>query len=172
MNIAEKNKNTKVSSDNCKIGDILVKEGLITSKQFQKALAYQNKLKEDMPIGQILVEQKVITQKMLNFVLDRFQKRLRLGDLLIQAGVLSKQQLEIALKYQKKMGIRIGDALVKLNFITEHAMKQTLCKQMNIPFLNFANIMFNPALSKLINKNYALKHRIVPVATIGQTMTF
>ncbi|MDL1983677.1 MAG: Flp pilus assembly complex ATPase component TadA [Deltaproteobacteria bacterium] len=173
MSLPEKNKNnvTKAGLSSRKIGEILIEEGLITIGQFQNALKYQKKLKKHMSIGQILVNQKAITQKMLNFVLDRFQKRFRLGDLLIKLGIITKQQLEIALKYQKKMGIRIGDALVKLNFITEDVMKQTLCTQMNVPFLNFANIMFAPELSKLINKNYALKHGVVPIATIGQTMT-
>ncbi|MCD4805045.1 MAG: hypothetical protein K8R07_05145 [Desulfobacterales bacterium] len=60
---------------------------------------------------------------------------------------------------------------MELNFITEHVMKQTLCTQLNIPFLNFANITLKPELSKLINKNYALKHGVIPIATIGQTMT-
>lgn len=173
MDLAEKNKNnaTKVDLSSHKIGEILLKEGLITIGQFQNALKYQNKLTEYMPIGQILVNQKAITQKTLNFVLDRFQKRTRLGELLIKSGVLTKQQLEVALKHQKKMGIRLGDALVKLNFITEEVMKQTLCTQLNIAFLDFANITLKPELSKLINKNYALKHGVVPIVTIGNTMT-
>lgn len=173
MDMAEKNKNNdmKVDLNYRKLGEIFIKEGLITIGQFQNALKYQKKLKKHMPIGQILINQKAITQKMLNFVLDRFQKQIRLGDLLIQSGVLTKQQLEVGLKHQKKMGILLGDALVELSFITEQVMKQTLCIQLNIPFLNFANISFNPELSKLINKNYALKHRVVPIVTIGTTMT-
>lgn len=173
MDPAEKNKNnvTKAGLSSHKIGEILIKEGLISIDQFQNALKYQKKLKKHMPIGQILVKQKAITQKLLSFVLDRFKKRIRIGDLLIQSGALTKQQLEVALKHQKKMGIRLGDALVKLNFITEHVMKQTLCMQLNVPFLDVANITLKPELSKLINKNYALKHGVVPVATVGQTMT-
>lgn len=173
MDLAEKNKNnaTKVGLSSRKIGEILIKEGLITIAQFQNALKYQQKLKKHMPMGQILVNQKAITQKMLNFVLNRFQKRIRLGDLLIQSGVLTKQQLEVGLKHQKKMGIRLGEALVKLNFITEQVMKQTLCTQLNIPFLDFANITLKPEFSKLINKNYALKHGVVPIAMIGNTVT-
>lgn len=173
MDFGEKNKNnaTKVGLSSRKIGEILIKEGLITIGQFQNALKYQQKLKKHMPMGQILVNQKAITQKMLNFVLNRFQKRIRLGDLLIQSGVLTKQQLEVGLKHQKEMGIRLGEALVKLNFITEQVMKQTLCTQLNIPFLDFANITLKPELSKLINKNYALKHGVVPIAMIGNTVT-
>ena len=173
MELAEKNKNnaTKAGLNSHKLGEILIKEGIITIGQFQNALKFQKNFKEQVPIGQILVNQKVITQKMLNFVLKRFNKQVRLGDLLIQAGVLSEQQLEVGLKHQKTKGIRLGDALVELNFISEHVMKQTLCTQLNIPFLNFATITLKPELAKLINKNYALKHRVVPIATIGHAMT-
>ncbi|MBC2694909.1 MAG: Flp pilus assembly complex ATPase component TadA [Desulfobacteraceae bacterium] len=173
MDLAKKNKNNITEADlsGRKIGEILINEGLITIGQFQNALKYQKELKEHMPIGQILINQNAITQKMLSFVLNRFHKQIRLGDLLIQSGVLTKEQLELALKHQKKMGIRLGNALVELNYITEHVMKQTLCTQLNIPFLDFANITLKPELSKLINKNYALKHGVVPIATIGQTMT-
>ncbi len=158
--LSRKNKNnaTEVGLSSRKLGEILLKEELITIGQFQNALKYQQKLKKHMPMGQILVNQKAITQKMLNFVLNRFQKQIRLGDLLVQSGVLTKQQLEVGLKHQKEMGLRLGDALVKLNFITEEVMKQTLCTQLNIPFLDFANIRLQSELSKLINKNYALKH--------------
>ncbi|MEA1899372.1 MAG: hypothetical protein U9N47_01185, partial [Thermodesulfobacteriota bacterium] len=83
MSLPEKNKNnvTKAGLNSRKIGEILIEEGLITIDQFQNALKYQKKLKKHMPIGQILVNQKAITQKMLSFVLDRFKKRIRLGDL-------------------------------------------------------------------------------------------
>ena len=104
MDRAEKNKSNdmKVDLDYRKLGEILIKEELITIGQFQNALKYQKTLKKYMPIGQILINQKAITQKMLNFVLNRFRKQIRLGDLMIQSGVLTKQQLEVGLKHQKK----------------------------------------------------------------------
>jgi type IV pilus assembly protein PilB len=50
-------------------------------------------------------------------------------------------------------------------------MRQTLCLQLNVPYINFDNITIDRSLSKLINKNFAQKHRIVPIAKLGQTIT-
>ena len=102
-----------------KIGKILIKEGLVTEAQLQKALRVQKGLKENKTIGQILVEQKVITQKQLGFLLDRHNKRPRLGKILIQSGVITEEHLKIALEQQKAAGLRLGEMLVKLEFINE-----------------------------------------------------
>ncbi len=103
--------------------------------------------------------------------LKRFRKRPRLGDILIKSGVITEEMLHSALNHKKKAGIRFGDSLVELNFITEEVMKQTLCHQLNIPFITFDSISIDLNLSKMINKRFALKHRIVPIAKIGNTVT-
>ena len=126
----------KIRSRDQKIGNILIKEGLITRSHLQEALNYQKKLEKYKPVGQILVNQGIITQKQLNFLLDRFEKRPRLGDILIQSGVITKEAINIALDYQKKTGLRLGETLVELDFISEEVMRQTLCIQQNIPYVD------------------------------------
>ena len=154
-----------------KIGDILIEEGLISESQLREASKKQVGLRTYKPIGQILVEMKAITQKQLNFVLDRFKKRLRLGDILIRAGAINEEILQIALDHQRKKGLRLGEALVELNFITEEVMRQTLCLQLNVPFVDLDNITVDRTLSRLINRRYAQRHQIVPIARIGNTIT-
>lgn len=154
-----------------KIGEILVEEGLITESQLREALRVQNGLNTYKPIGQILVDQKVITQKQLNFLLDRHGKRPRLGEVLIRSGVLTREHLEIALDHQKRAGLRLGEVLVGLRFITEETMRQALCIQHNIPYINLDNVTVDRSLAKIINKKYAQKHQVVPIARIGDTVT-
>lgn len=161
----------KIRSRDRKIGDILINEKLITRAHLQEALNYQNKLEKYKPVGQILVDQGIITQKQLNFLLNRFDKQPRLGDILIRSGVITREAINIALDYQKKTGLRLGETLVELDFISEEVMRQTLCIQQNIPYVDFKNIKIDESLSKLINKNYAQKHRIVPIAKIGRVIT-
>jgi type IV pilus assembly protein PilB len=148
-----------------------MEEGLITETQFQEAAKKQAKLKAYKPIGQILVEMKAITQKQLNFILDRFEKRPRLGDILIKSRAITPEVLDVALNHQKESGLRLGEALVKLNFITEEVMRQTLCTQLNIPFIDLDNINVDRSLAKLINRKYAQKRHIVPIAKLGNTVT-
>lgn len=162
---------TKEGSHDPKTGEILIKEGIITESQLEEAFKTQSAPNTHKPVGQILVDQGAVTQKQLNFLLDRFNKRPRLGELLVRAGTITKEMLEAGLDHQKKTGLRLGEALVLLNLITEEVMRDTLCKQLNVPFISSASISIDPSLSRSINRNYAQKHGIVPIAKTGETIT-
>jgi type IV pilus assembly protein PilB len=154
-----------------KIGHILIAEGLVVRAQLEEAFTAQEKLKTYKPIGQILVDMGAISRKRLDHVLDLHNKRLRLGDILLRSGTITRELLDIALEHHKKTGIRLGEALVELNFLTEQDMRQTLCLQLNVPYVNFDQVTIDRSLAKLINKNFAQKNRIVPIARMGQTIT-
>ncbi|MCJ7716585.1 MAG: Flp pilus assembly complex ATPase component TadA [Anaerolineales bacterium] len=157
--------------DDRKLGEILKDEGLVNEKQLQAAYSCQSVGDSYLPIGQILVKQKIITIKQLNYLLDRHWKRPQLGDILIRSGAITKELLDTALANQKKTGLRLGEQLVKQNFLSEKKMREVLCTQLNIPFINLENINIDRSLVKLINRNFALKNNIVPIARIGDTLT-
>jgi type IV pilus assembly protein PilB len=154
-----------------RLGDILIEEGLITKEQLEEASQRQQGLREYKPIGQVLMEMDAVTPKQLNLILDRFEKRARLGDILVRSGAITQETLKIALKQQQEKGVRLGEALVELNFITEEVMRNTLCTQLNIPYVDLDNTSIDRSLSRLINKAYAKKRNIVPVAKLGNTIT-
>lgn len=154
-----------------KIGQILIDEGLVTKVQLKEAFKAQEQLKTYKPVGQILVDQNALTRNQLNHVLDRFHKRPRLGEILLRSGAISRELLDIALEHHRKTGVRLGEAVVELNFLTETEMRQSLCTQLNIPYVNFDNLTIDRSLSRLINRNFAQKNRIVPIAKMGQTVT-
>lgn len=159
------------SSNDRKIGEILIEEGLVDEGQLQEAYRLQTVSSTYRPIGQILIDQKTITQKQLNFLLDHHWKRARLGDVLVRSGAITKELLDVALLKQKKSGLRLGEELVKNNFITEKVMRQVLCTQLNIPYVNLDDITIDSSLVRIINRNYAQRNQVVPVAKIGDTMT-
>ncbi|MGM0427007.1 MAG: GspE/PulE family protein [Thermodesulfobacteriota bacterium] len=154
-----------------KMGAILVKEGLITQDQLREAITKQAAKSNYIPIGQILLEMKVITDKQLNFVLQRFGKWPRIGDILVRSGLVTQGDIKRALKHQQESGLRLGEALVKLGCISEKGMKQALCTQLNIPFVDLNDMKLDWRLCSLINKKYAQKHQIVPISKIGTTLT-
>ncbi len=154
-----------------KIGAILIKEGLISQDQLQEAIKKQNENKDYIPIGQVLVDMEAITRNQLDFVLQRFNKIPLLGQILVQSGKVTPQEIKTAIKYQKESGLRLGEALIKLDCITESDMKQALCTQLNIPFVDLNDVKLDWKLSRLINKKYAQKHRIVPISKMGTTLT-
>lgn len=105
------------------------------------------------------------------FVTGLFNERPRLGDMLIQSGAATTDLINLGLHHQKNKGMRLGEALIEKNVITENVMRQTLCQQLNVPFVEMHNLSVDPGLSRLINRNYAQKHRIVPIAKLGCTVT-
>src|SRR5919109_1779351 len=159
------------SPNDPQLGSLMVEEGLVTDSQLQEALRTQRELDIYKPVGQILVDQKAISAKQLNLFLDKRQKRARLGEILLKSKIITGEQLEIALSYQRTTGLPLGEMLIKLNYINEETMRQALCKHLNIPFIDLDKFMIEPSLRKLINKSYAKNNRIIPIANLGNTMT-
>ena len=173
MPALKKEINTKknIRSRDRKIGEILLDEELISKDQLQEAFKIQQERNIYKPIGQILVDQKFITKKQLDFLLDRHLKRPKLGNILVRSGILSEHDLDIALEHQQKSDLRLGEILVKLDFVTEELMRKTLCAQLNIPYIKLEATSLDRSLVRIINKSYAKKHNIVPIARVGDTVT-
>jgi type IV pilus assembly protein PilB len=155
------------------VGQLLLKEGLITEAQLEEALRVQHGLDTYTPIGQVLIDQKVITLKQLNALLDRYRKRPRLGAVLIAAKIITKSQLDEAVLYQRGRRLRLGDVLLRLGFATEQQIKQAVCIQLNLPFidLNALKLDGKVGLAKLIKRLYAERYQVVPIAKLGKTLT-
>jgi len=158
-------------SETPELGQRLVEEGLINQSELDEALRIQNELGAYKPIGQILLDRSLLTQKQLNFILERYAKRPRLGDLMVAAGVISQANLDAALKQLQETRLPIGETLIQLGFITEPVMRQALCTQLNIPFIDLDKIEVDRSLGKLLNRNYARKYSVLPIGKIGTTVT-
>src|ERR1700704_2072657 len=102
-------------SSETRVGQVLLREGLITEPQLRDALARQNLDGTYVPLGQLLVKQKLITQRQLNLVLETANKRPKLGEVLVRSGTLTADQLQHALQQQTKLKLPIGQLLVRLN---------------------------------------------------------
>ena len=62
----------------------------------------------------------------------------RLGDVLLENGIIDEFQLRSGLAHQKKWGNRLGESLIELGFISENTLMKVLSKFFNIPSLNLA----------------------------------
>jgi type II secretion system (T2SS) protein E len=155
------------------VGQLLFREGLITEAQLEHALRVQHGLDTYTPIGQVLVEQKAITLKQLNALLDRYRKRPKLGAVLVAAKVITRDQLQQAMTVQRPRGLRLGDVLIRLGFATEQQIKQAICIQLNLPFIDLKAFKLDgkAELPKLIKRLYAERYRVVPIAKLGTTLT-
>jgi type IV pilus assembly protein PilB len=153
------------------LGRLLVREGLITESQLDEALRAQERLTVYKPIGQILVDRGMLSHQQVNAALDRYSKRARLGQILVQSGALTPAQLAIALAQQQKSGLRLGEILVRLNYISEDTLRQALATHLNIPLVDLRGVAPDPRLARLINKSYAKTHRLAPISLIDNVIT-
>ncbi len=95
----------------------------------------------------------------------------QLGQLLIERGVISKKQLDEALKVQKERGGLIGQILVDLGHASEEAIAQALTAQYGFPYLPLENYDIDPGVVKIVPKNVASQFCLVPVDKIGNNLT-
>ena len=95
----------------------------------------------------------------------------RLGDLLVQGGAISVSQLETALARQKTQKIPLGQLLVKLGLVTDDAVRMALAGQLGIPFIDLDSTSIDRNLGRVLNKNFARRHVLLPVVQNGRTLT-
>jgi type IV pilus assembly protein PilB len=154
-----------------RLGQILVDEGLITTRQLESALKEQASRSGYAPLGKLLVDRGLVTQKQVNLVLERSDKRPRLGDVLLRNGSITPERLEDALAEQRARHRPLGQVLVQLGYVTDEAMRQALGIQLNVAYLDLDRLDLDRTLSRVINRNYARRHLLVPVSCIGAVLT-
>ena len=91
-------------------------------------------------------------------------KKQRLGDLLLEKGILTPDQLRIALKEQRKRGQKLGQVVVALGFTTEAIMRDVLSENLGQQAVDLSKVVIDSELLQLIPKDYARRHRLLPLS--------
>jgi hypothetical protein len=153
-----------------RFGELLVDDKVITQDQLDAALRLQTVARSYMPLGQVLLANKLITRKRLNALLHRYGKRSRLGEILVKVGRITKGQLEEALVYQRRLLMPIGKALITLGYIDEMTMRDALCTQLHVNFFDVDKIVIDQTLARVISERFAARHLIVPLFCAGDVL--
>ncbi|MGE5851222.1 MAG: type IV-A pilus assembly ATPase PilB [Candidatus Methylomirabilota bacterium] len=95
----------------------------------------------------------------------------RLGDMLVKATLITKDQLQKALQQQETSGGRIGSNLVKLGFISEDDITSFLSRQYGVPSINLSHFEIDANVIKLIPSEIAQKHQVIPINRTGNVLT-
>jgi type IV pilus assembly protein PilB len=91
------------------------------------------------------------------------KNQLRLGEILVEAGVLGKEQLVHALSIQKKRGLRLGQILLQEEFISEPQLVQALSRRLSIPWVSLEHVDIPDELLELVPAHVAEEFFLVPV---------
>ena len=106
----------------------------------------------------------------VNAVSSRVIKK-RMGELLVEQGVITEEELNIALKAQMVNSKPIGQNLVTLGFTSEKEIVKALSMQYGFPYLPLSNYTIPPDVLRIIPREIALKYYLIPIDRIGNILT-
>jgi len=94
--------------------------------------------------------------------------RIRLGELLVRAGVLDEFKLNAALAEQKRWGGKLGKILVDMNFVSEEILVKALSKQLAVPLARLENMDVGPEILTKVDAQFARSNSLCPERMMPQ----
>ena len=94
----------------------------------------------------------------------------KLGELLIEEGLLDKEKLEEALKQQKTSGERLGEVLVRLGRVTEKDIAKIVADQFALPYLGVSQYFLPKDIDKVLPVESLVENHCVPMDRIGKVL--
>ena len=133
---------------------ILIKEGLLTEKQATHAARLRAKLVRPKPQLEIIKELGYVTDDQVTAAIRKNKLSMRIGSLLVELGLISESDLEAAFQIQRtsEKPLKIGEILVKNNFIKEFSLLEALSLQLGYPFID----------PRFVSLDVSLFHQIPP----------
>ncbi len=143
-----------------KLGEMLVENGLLTEIQLLEALQTQNR--ERKLLGEIIVQQGYTTKEKLDAALAR-QYGSKLGEILINKGLITFDQLLQSFEEQKNSSKSVGEILIDQGFVKESDLMEGLSKQYDIPYVKLSNYEINPEAVSKIPLDALKKYCVFPI---------
>lgn len=161
-----------MSQGKSKIGELLLRQGVIDEDQLKHALSEHERTGITLP--KILVRLGMVSEEVLTNVLGvqmRNSTRMRIGELLLKHGYITEAQLNRALEEQKKTGQRLGRILVSLGFMPEERLVEILSAQFEVPYVKLSNFNIDPDVHNYISEDVCRIYKIVPLFVTDKTLT-
>ena len=98
------------------------------------------------------------------------RKKIRLGEMLVDKGMLSREQLESALEEHKRLGLKLGQYLVRFNIVREDRIVELLSQQLRIPRYSPSRYPVDLSLTGTVSAETAKRHQAVPLERRGSLL--
>ena len=95
----------------------------------------------------------------------------KLGEMLSKEGLITAQQLQEALTYQKQNGVKLGRALVHLGFVKDDEITGLLSRQYGVPSINLATFDIDPTVLKVLPGETCRKYQVIPISRAGAVLS-
>lgn len=96
--------------------------------------------------------------------MDFNKRKIKLGDLLVETGAITQEQLERALKKQKKTNLKLGETLVDEGIISEDDIAVALSRQLNLEIVDLQTTNIDPKVATLVPVSILKKYTMIPFA--------
>ncbi len=153
-----------------RIGDLLINEGYLTDEKLQQALDYQ-KTKRYLPIGEVCIELGFLSRLNLKQVLRKYRKKIALGELLLNLGIINIDQLNDALEEQKQSHKKLGLILQEKSCISERVLVDVLSVQLGIPKISPSPELIDRKLLNAQRKEFYQRNLFLPIFMDDQVLT-
>jgi len=95
----------------------------------------------------------------------------RLGEILVKESLITQDQLQKALEFQRANGGKLGSCLTKMGFITDDDITGILSRQYGVPSINLKFYEIDPTIIKLIPQDTAQRYQVIPLSRVGSVLT-
>jgi type IV pilus assembly protein PilB len=95
----------------------------------------------------------------------------RLGELLRDEGLVNEEQIQEALAEQRKSGELLGEVLVRLGYVTEPDIAQTIVTQFGLPYLAIKQYYLSDEVIRLFPERLMRQYQFIPLDKIGNVIT-
>jgi len=99
------------------------------------------------------------------------KRRVRIGELLLEQQLITEEQLKSALAEQKRSGLKLGRVLTDLGFVSDQALHEALAKHLQIPFVDVRHLQLTPATVRLLPEVHARRFRALVLKSDTQGLT-
>lgn len=90
--------------------------------------------------------------------------KIRLGDCLVQKGMITEEQLSEALVKQKENGTKLGETIVEMGYVSENDMIDVLVEQLGIEYVDVRKIKVDENAARLLKEDFMRKNGLIPIA--------
>ena len=163
--------------DSKPLGFMLVEGGHVDQADVDRGLTEQAQDRE-VPLGQILMEKKQLDPKDIQLAVEQQRhnrvdgRPKRLGEIIVEAGLATAQDIEDAVKEQKqRRGKRLGEVLVDMGIVDEGVVAETLAQKFHMPYVNLDEVEIDPSAFAEIPLGLIERYRVLPYQSDEKTIT-
>jgi type IV pilus assembly protein PilB len=144
---------------------LLVDAGAVTSDQVRYALRVRNKMSGGRPLLGVLQHLGFVSAERVREVLAANHVSIRIGELLVELGLLDQVELEAALALQREEtpNRKLGDILIERNFVSETRLLEAISFQLGVPYVDLDTVKPDRELLAQVPRKWCISHRFIPV---------